>query len=142
MSFNEVVLCPFCAYKNRLIEFRLILESGVYSKKRYKCPDCGQIMRKNTLTKHLTLKDWAYWLYASIRVWDDIFYGSKEKVKRENSFYYRISWNKLLYRISLYGYGEAFWEAWREVKKLSVVQWTEIVEKTFIDDFKQSRLVI
>ena len=106
MGAFDYVFCPFCAYRGKLLEFRLSLKSGGYSRNRYRCPDCGQVMRKTTLKMKVTIEEWAEWLYVSLRTWNKV--GER--------FYDRISWEKLLYRLSRYGFAKKFWVAWEEIK--------------------------
>ena len=102
--FNMEVICPFCAWSGRVIQFRTKKseKSKSYSTKMFKCPDCGQGMRRDTLLKDLTVSEWARWLYTDI-----IMYGG----------YHRISFPKLLQRLKEYGWANEFWSAWKAVKE-------------------------
>lgn len=102
--FNEEVACPFCAYVGRVIEFRTKKSerSKSYSTRMFKCPDCGQGMRRDTLLKDMTPSEWARWLY-----FDVIMYHG----------YDRISFPKLLERLKKYGWATEFWEAWKAAKE-------------------------
>lgn len=91
--------CPFCLYEGYLHEFQIPLKNG-YSKKRAKCPDCGQSMRMDTLTKPMTPTELAKFLYEYILL----------------GGYHKISWSKLKSRLKLMGAANTFWTAWRQVK--------------------------
>jgi len=104
----NVLYCPFCAYRGSLRDFRVRIKKG-YSRKMVRCPDCGEGMKKRTLLRELSLEDWARWLYTSIRVFKDDRTGA--------DFYSRISWGKLLKRLSDYGFASIYWEAWKELKE-------------------------
>lgn len=136
----DMVFCPFCAYHGRLIDFRLTLERGGYSRKRYRCSDCGQVMRRTTLLMQTTIEEWAEWLYISIRTWN----------RDEQRFYNRISWEKLWNRLYKYGFGDRFLKAWKEIKiryRLLGEQRFEdsyidyIIDKGFESGIKQTKLV-
>jgi len=102
--FNEEVVCPFCAFVGRVMEFRTKKSerSKRYSTKMFKCPDCGQGMRRDTLLKDMTPSEWARWLYFNV-----IMYHG----------YDRISFPKLLERLRKYGWASEFWEAWKAAKE-------------------------
>jgi len=104
LVFNMEVVCPFCAWMGRVIQFRTKKSeaSKSYSTKMFKCPDCGQGMRRDTLLRDLTVSEWARWLYTNV-----IMYGG----------YNRISFPKLLQRLKEYGWASEFWSAWKAVKE-------------------------
>jgi len=110
-KFDTRYICPFCGYDG---EFRLFLTVGKngYSRKKFKCPDCNQIMKKETLIREMSVEEWAKWLYASVRV----FSNHKQP---ELAFYNRISWEKLSTRLKFYGIANEFWESWKETKTFS-----------------------
>ncbi len=101
------VVCPFCLYVDNIIRFRMKLKRGGYSRKRYQCPDCNQVMRKKTLTREATLHDLAEWLYVCIRMFN----------KPNEKFYDRISWEKLSDRLKKRGWANDFWESWKTIKE-------------------------
>lgn len=121
----DMVYCPFCAYRGRLIDFRLTLESGGYSRKQYRCPDCGQVMRKATLKMRISIEEWAEWLYISIRMWN----------KPEYKFYDKISWEKLWSRLYKYGFGERFLKAWKNIKIRYAMRGEQDGEVKIADDY-------
>jgi len=136
MLANEVYICPFCAYKDKLINFRIKTEK--YTGKTFQCPDCKQIMRRNTLLRNVTPREWAIWLYASIRVWN----------KSGEKFYDRIKKNKdgsFTMSKRLYAMGEEiandFWGGWADAKLMDMDQWQYIVDNAYIPDRKQVKLV-
>lgn len=105
--FNQELVCPFCAYKGRLIEFRIKKseKSKEYSTKLFQCPDCGQRMHRETLLKEMTVSEWARWMYND--------------VIRYEGGYERISWDKLRGpegRLKKYGWATEFWEAFKAAK--------------------------
>lgn len=101
---NVEVVCPFCAWGARAVEFRTKKseKSKAYSTRMFECPDCGQRMHRTTLLKDMTPSEWARWLY-----FDVIMYHG----------YDRISFPKLLQRLKEYGWAREFWEAWRAAKE-------------------------
>lgn len=136
MLANEVYICPFCAYKGRLVNFRIKTEK--YTGKTFQCPDCNQIMRRNTLLRDVTPREWAIWLYASIRIWN----------KPGEKFYDRIKKNKdgsFVLSKRLYAMGEEiandFWNGWKDAKEMNMEQWQYIVDNTHISERKQTKLV-
>lgn len=102
--FNTEVICPFCAFRGRVLEFRTKKSerSKGYSIRMFKCPDCGQKMRRETLLNEMTVSQWARWLYSNV-----IMYGG----------YHRISFPKLMERLKGYGWAREFWEAWKAIKE-------------------------
>lgn len=103
-TFNMEVICPFCAFKGRVIEFRTkkSSQSVGYSAKMFECPDCHEKMRRDTIMRDMTVSEWARWLYNDV-----IKYGG----------YKRISFPKLSARLKEYGWASEFWEAWKAVKE-------------------------
>lgn len=72
--------CPFCLYKGDLTKFYVRIKKG-YSDKQFKCPDCGQIMRKETLTKKMSITEYAHWVYDT-KAWERIKYSTwKQRLK-------------------------------------------------------------
>lgn len=137
MLANEIFVCPFCAYKDKLINFRI--KTGKYTGKTFQCPDCQQVMRRNTLLRSVTPREWAIWLYSSIRVWNrpgEKFYDRIKKKPDGSSFV-------LADRIRAMGEDVAndFWEGWREAKEMNDEQWRYIVDNAYISDRKQTKLV-
>lgn len=107
-------ICPFCAYKGRLIRFRYKTIRGI-SKRTFKCPDCGNLMRRNTLTKKVTPKLWAEWLYSCIRLYK--IHGYDNALKQD--FFHKIKWEKLFERLKKLGISKEFWDSWKNIKQLS-----------------------
>lgn len=131
ISFDENVICPFCAYKDKIQNFRVKLESGGYSRKTYQCVDCGQIMRKNTLTRKISAYQWGEWLYSSIRVWS----GDK------GSFYHRISWERLKDRVKELGIANDFWNGFKDAKNnYTSRDFDKIVDNAYKPDLIQNKL--
>lgn len=135
MLANEIYICPFCGYMNKLIKFKT---SGNYTGKTFQCPDCLQVMRRNTLLRKVTPKEWGMWLYASIRVWN----------KHGEKFYDRIKKNPngsfvVADRVKMMGENIAndFWEGWKEAKNMDIEHLRYIVDNAFISDVIQTKLV-
>jgi len=135
MLANEIYVCPFCAYKGNFIEFIIKKDSGEYSKKTFQCPDCQQMMRRNTLIKNITPREWGIWLYSSIRVWSnprEKFYDRLKK-KPDGSFVFAD-------RIKTMGIADEFWEGWKEAKEYGSTNWKRVVDNAYISDKTQTKL--
>lgn len=135
MLANEIYICPFCAYRDKLIKFKT---SGNYTGKTFQCPDCLQVMRRNTLLRKVTPREWGMWLYASIRVWN----------KHGEKFYDRIKKNPngsfvFADRIKMFGedFTNDFWEGWKEAKTMNNDVWRTIVDNAYIPERVQTKLV-
>lgn len=103
MSEKSEYYCPFCAWRGRVIDFRLLKRGGEISNKKSKCPDCNAVMLRRTLTRKMTPREWARWLYVSIRE-----FGEK--------FYIKIKWERLWNRLWEFGFGDEFLLAWKDIK--------------------------
>lgn len=101
---SEEVVCPFCAFKGRVMRFRTKRSprSISYSTKMFECPDCHERMRRDTLLREMSPSDWARWLY-----FDVIMYGGHS----------RINFETLLPRLREYGWATEFWSAWKAAKE-------------------------
>ena len=136
MLANEIYICPFCAYKDKLINFRIKTEK--YTGKTFQCPDCKQVMRRNTLLRNVTPREWAMWLYASMRVWNKSGEKFYDRIKKNNDGSFTLSKR-------LYAMGEEiandFWGVWADAKQMNMDQWKYIVDNAYIPDMKQVRLV-
>jgi len=136
MLANEIYICPFCAYKDKLINFRIKTEK--YTGKTFQCPDCKQVMRRNTLLRNVTPREWAMWLYASMRVWNKSGEKFYDRIKKNNDGSFTLSKR-------LYAMGEEiandFWGGWADAKQMNMDQWKYIVDNAYIPDMKQVRLV-
>jgi len=97
---NERVVCPYCMYEGRLIEFRTEKKEG-YSSRMFHCPDCGEGMRGETLTREMTVSEYGRWLREQVALWHA---------------YTRISWEKLFERLRAKGWAREFWAAYRAAK--------------------------
>lgn len=92
-------ICPFCLYQGYLHEFQIMNKKGP-SRKRAKCPDCGQKMRMTTLTQKMTPSDLAKFIF-------DYTYAFGR---------YKLSWDKIKPRLKEMGIANTFWEAWKQLK--------------------------
>lgn len=126
-----VYLCPFCHWVEDLKNFRMKKKDGGYSRKRYQCPDCQQIMRTLTLKSGMSIYQLGAWTYASIRIWS----GPK------NRFYERLSMDKLVKRVKEHGMANDFWDGWNDCKTWDRTKWNAIVDNAFIPDATQLKLV-
>lgn len=135
MLATEYYICPFCAYKGKFIEFTTKKNNGDYSRKTFQCPDCKQIMRRNTLTRNVTPREWAIWLYSSIRVWNNPQEKFYDRLKKnpDGSFVFAD-------RIKSMGMANDFWEGWKEAKEYDENRWKTIVDNAYIPDKVQTRL--
>lgn len=124
-------MCPFCFYVDKLVYFRMKNRSGEFSRKRYVCPECRQIMLRDTLMMELSLEQLAYWIYAHIRVFN----------RQGEKFYDRLSMGMIAKRVKERGWGNEFWDAWKEAKTFSMERLTAIVENSYKVGLVQSRLV-
>lgn len=125
MSYNTLYVCPYCAYEGQLIEFRLKQKKG-YSHHKKQCPDCFNIMFKETLTQEVTIKQWATWLYSTCR---------------EIGGYDKIKWTKLFERLKTFGISYEFWDEWKKAKELTASEIRVIVEGYYEPVNKQRRLI-
>lgn len=136
---NETYICPFCAYSGKLVEYRIKAES--YTGKTFQCPDCKQIMRRNTLLREITPREWGMWLYASIRVYNGIHDKFYDRIKKEKDG------KKFVLASRLYQMGESivndFWDGWNEAKTYDKERLIYIVDNAYIPDKykKQTKLV-
>lgn len=115
----EKYFCPFCLYEDYLCKFEVKTKNG-YSSKKAKCPDCGQGMRMETLTKRMTPVELAQFLY------DYQLYGGREK----------ISWDKFKVRLRNLGIANTFWAAWKKYrdehfKKIYGISYEEFLKGEF-----------
>ena len=92
--------CPFCLYEGYLHEFQIMNKKGA-SKKRAKCPDCGQKMRMQTLTQKMTPVQLAQFIFNYQHFWGQ----------------HRLSWQKIKSRLKILGISNTFWEAWKQIKQ-------------------------
>lgn len=128
---NNVYICYLCAYKGKLQEFRMLKKGGGYSRKRFMCPDCNQIMRRRSLFMNVTPFEWGALIYSMIR-----------EYRRENeSFYNRVSFPKLKKRLYNMGINADFWGGFYTAKEeWSVQQRSNFIEKIYMPVSTQSKL--
>lgn len=105
--------------------------SGGFSRKRYVCPECRQIMRKQTLLMDLSLEQLATWIYSHIRIF----------ARQGEKFYDRLSMDKIAQRVKQRGWGNQFWEAWKDAKTWNTERWLQVVENSYKPKQVQSKLV-
>jgi hypothetical protein len=136
MLANEIYICPFCAYKDKLIVFRIKTEK--YTGKTFQCPDCHQIMRRDTLLRNVTPREWGIWLYASVRVWNKPGEKFYDRIKKNDDGSFTLS--KRLYLMGEEIAGD-FWGGWMDAKNMTMNQWRYIVDNAYIQGRKQTKLV-
>ena len=90
--------CPYCLYEASLSKFYMKLKSGLMSEKRFKCPDCNRVMNKQTLTRKLTVEEFAQWMLDS-QAWE------------------RVSFDKFKTRLKEMGISYQFWTAYNKAKE-------------------------
>ena len=94
---TAIFFCPFCLHQGGIGKFQIRLKRG-WSEKRFKCPDCGQVMQRKTLVQNLTIKEFAGWVYTSFP-WK------------------RISFQKFRKRLLAYGWAREFWAEYKRLKE-------------------------
>ena len=90
--------CPYCLYTDTVGKFTIRLKSGAPSQKRFKCPDCGEGMRRDTLFGEKSVEEFAEWLYDT-QAWG------------------RVSFNKFRQRLKDMGISYQFWNHYKKHKK-------------------------
>jgi hypothetical protein len=103
---------------------------GSYSKKRYQCPDCSNIMMAHTLKNTMTPFQLGEWTYSSIRVWN----------APHNKFYERLDMDKIYERVKQHGMW-GFWDGWKHAKSMNREYWIYIVDNAYKHAIHQSKLV-
>jgi len=93
------VTCPYCLYTDYIFKFYIKLKSGRYSEKRFKCPDCGEIMRRDTLTQPMTVEEYAEWVYEMGKY-----------------FWSRVNFSVFKKRLKEMGISKRFWDAYKRAK--------------------------
>lgn len=96
--------CVYCGYTGEITKFFILLKSGLYSRKLFKCPDCENTMFHGTLVTRITNRYWGAWVYVNTQL-----YG-----KRFNE---KVQWKKLKQRIWDYGISKEFWEGFNLIKE-------------------------
>lgn len=95
---SQEVTCPFCLYTANMTQFFIKLKGGKPSEKRFKCPDCGLIMRKKTLVVEMSVEEFAEWTFM-MQQWD------------------RIDFEKFRRRLKEMGISYQFWAAYKKAKE-------------------------
>jgi len=101
VEVDTTVTCPFCLYTDDITRFMIRLKSGKHSEKRFQCPDCKQKMLKETLTKKMTVEEYAEWVH-------DL--GGRY-------FWSRCQFSKFKQRLKDLGISRQFWDAYRKLKE-------------------------
>ena len=128
---NELYICYLCAYKAKLQEFRMKKAGGGYSRKRFACPDCLQIIKRRSLFMNITPFEWGALLYSMLRVFN----------KRGERFYDRISFPKLKKRLYRMGINEEFWTGFYTAKEdWSYGTRSDFIDKIYMPPTTQSKL--
>lgn len=95
---TQEVTCPFCLYTHYISKFYIRISHGKVSEKRFKCPDCGQVMMKKTLTQEMSTEEFAEWMLM-MGQWD------------------RVSFDKFRKRLKEMGISYQFWSAYKKAKE-------------------------
>lgn len=80
----------------------------------------------------LSLEQLAYWIYSHIRIFN----------RQGEKFYDRLSMDMISKRVRERGWGNEFWEAWKEAKTWNNKQWLAVVENSYKVGQIQSKLVV
>jgi len=107
-------LCPYCLYLATITKFLIKLKHGNYSEKRFHCPDCGQIMNKDTLVREMSIEEYAEWILDA---------GAWE----------RISFKKFKTRLRSMGISWKFWGHYKKYKAEKTEQYLDDDEE---EDYK------
>jgi len=97
-TLTSKLTCPFCLYTDYISKFYIKLKQGRVSEKRFKCPDCGTTMKRDTLTKPMTVEEFAEWIYT-LNLWK------------------RIDFSTFKRRLKEMGISHAFWTAYKKAKE-------------------------
>jgi len=101
-TYEEIdpkVMCPYCLFESPLSHFKIILANGKESKRK-KCPDCGTIMFQETLTREMSVKEFANWVFEYMP------YG----------FWQKIDFQKFSKRLQEKGIAREFWDEYKRLK--------------------------
>ena len=97
MSFTNIKYrCPFCLYIGAINEFYIQTKKGV-SQKRARCPDCNTLMYMRSLTKHMTVEEYAEWVFN---------YSL-------SGFWKKCPYEKFKTRMKKLGWSRRFWDRYR-----------------------------
>jgi len=94
---GEKPFCAYCLHQGKAENFMTKTKHG-YSDKMFKCPECGQGMRKDTLFRDMTPEQYAEWVFDTI-AWE------------------RIHWVVWKQRLHSYGWATRFWSKYNELKQ-------------------------
>lgn len=92
-------MCPFCLHADYYFRFEVKLKSGKTSG-RCLCPDCGRKMMRESLTKSMSVEEYAQWVFDYSR----------------SGFWQKINfkvWNERLYQL---GISREFWDKYKSLK--------------------------
>ena len=92
-------LCPFCLHSGYIHEYTHKLKSGGESK-RLHCPECDVEMRKESLTDHKTIEEYAEWVFN---------YSM-------SGFWKKCPFDKFNDRLYKLGMSYRFWKKYKELK--------------------------
>lgn len=92
-------MCPFCLYIADIFKFKIKNKRG-YSEKRALCPDCDTIMQMRSLTAHMTVEQYAEWVYM---------YSA-------SGFWDKCPYDKFRSRMKKLGWSRRFWTRYKQLK--------------------------
>lgn len=92
-------MCPFCLYIDNIYKFRVKTKEG-YSEKRARCPDCDNLMQIRSLTKPMSIEEYAEWVFN---------YSL-------SGFWEKCPYKKFRERMWKLGWSRRFWKKYKELK--------------------------
>jgi hypothetical protein len=94
------VTCPYCLFTGNIAQFQIKVKKG-FSEKRFKCPDCGEGMLRNTLINEMGVEEFADW------VLDNVPFG----------FWKRAKAGVFMKRLKDMGIANEFWSHYKKRKQ-------------------------
>ncbi|MBA7534611.1 hypothetical protein ES705_26860 [subsurface metagenome] len=104
--------CPFCLYIAPITRFLIKLKNRNYSEKRFHCPDCEQIMNRDTLVREMSIEEYAEWILDA-KAWD------------------RISFQKFKTRLRKMNIAYKFWGHYKKYKAEKMEQYSDDEEEDY-----------
>ena len=119
MDKKTLYYCPYCATRGTLIKFRIPTKKGI-SRRMVQCPECHNRMKLVSLTRKLSVEEWAQWLYVAIRFSNQIKHEKGKRgadVTEYVTVYQRVNWELLKENLYKYGIASRFWDSWKDIKE-------------------------
>lgn len=110
LNLEDKHICPFCGTEQRLKDYKIFFNDKGNKITYFKCNECGEKMKRNTLINDLTISEWGEWLYLSIRYYNHETYR----------FYDRVHFDKLIKNLKFYpkNVRQEFWDGYKEGKSI------------------------